>query len=143
MRTILENIERKAQVDGEFERLRGEQTLRTLLHFINALSAMEGRTALVWISSGAMITEGGPYSAFATAVREAVNAPMGASTVERSALSQRVLDLMDEVYETANTGNVSIYAVDPRPISELNNLSTSAAIGTGVVPRAMRTRWRP
>ncbi len=140
---LLDNLERKARLDGERERRRAEQTLRTLLHFINALSAMEGRTALVWISSGAMITEGGPYSAFATAVRQAVNAPTGPSTVERSALSQRVVDLMDEVYETANTGNVSIYTVDPRPISELNNLSTSATIGTAVVSTALRRHVRP
>ena len=140
---LLDNLERKARLDGERERRRAEQTLRTLLHFINALSAMEGRTALVWISSGAMITEGGPYSAFATAVRQAVNAPTGPSTVERSALSQRVVDLMDEVYETANTGNVSIYTVDPRPISELNNLSTSATIGTAVVSVALRRHVRP
>ena len=46
---------------------------------------------------------------------------------------------MDEVYETANTGNVSIYTVDPRPISELNNLSTSATIGTAVVSTASAT----
>ncbi|HJO03975.1 MAG TPA: VWA domain-containing protein [Acidobacteriota bacterium] len=140
---LLDNLERKARFDGERERRRAEQTLRTLLHFINALSAMEGRTALVWISSGAMITEGGPYSAFATAVREAVDAPTGTATVERSALSQRVLDLMDEVHETANTGNVSIYTVDPRPISELNNLSTSAAVGTGAVSKALRSHVRP
>ena len=140
---LLDNLERKARLDGERERRRAEQTLRTLLRFINALSAMEGRTALVWISSGAMTTEGGPYSAFAAAVRQAVDAPTGASTVESSALSQRVLDLMGEVHETANTGNVSIYTVDPRPLSELNNLSTSAAIGTGVVSAAMRSYVRP
>ena len=139
---ILKNLERKARLDGERERRRAEQTLRTLLHFTNALSAMEGRTALVWISSGAMITEGGPYSAFSAAVREAVDAPMGTSTLSRLALNQRVLDLMEEVYETANTGNVSIYAVDPRPISELNSLGKSAAIGSGVLNTAMRRHVR-
>ncbi len=139
---ILDRLEQKARLDGAHERRRAEQTLRTLLHFINALSAMEGRTALVWISSGAMITDGGPYSAFAIAVREAVDAPTGTSTLERSALSQRVLDLMEEVYQTANTGNVSIYTVDPRPISEINNLGTSAAVGTGVVSTALRRHVR-
>ena len=142
LREILKNLERKAEVDGELERLRGEQTLRTLRYFTNALSAMEGRTALVWISSGALITEGGPYSAFATAVHEAVNAPTGTSTLARSALNKRTLDLMEEVSETANTGNVSIYTVDPRPLSELNSLGTSAAIGDGAVSRALRQHVR-
>ena len=138
VRTILKNIERKAQVDGELERVRGERTLRTLLHFTNALSAMEGRTALVWISSGAMTTKGGPYSAFSAAVHEAVDAPMGTSTLEMLELSRPIIDLMEEVFETANTGNVSIYTVDPRPTSELNSLGKSAAIGSGVLSRAMR-----
>ena len=143
VREIVENLERKAERDGEVERMRGERTLRTLLQFTNALSAMEGRTALVWISSGAMITEGGPYSAFSAAVREAVDAPMGTSTLARSAPNTHILDLMQEVYETANTGNVSIYTVDPRPISELNNLGTSAAIGQGLVSTALRRHVRP
>ncbi len=138
VRQILENLDRKAEVDGELQRLRGEQTLRTLLYFTNALSAMEGRTALVWISSGAMITKGGPYSAFSAAVREAVDAPMGTSTLDGLELSQPILDLMEEVFETANTGNVSIYTVDPRPTSELNSLGKSATVGSGVLSRAMR-----
>ncbi len=139
---IVERLERKAQRDGEIERMRGERTLRTLLQFTNALSAMEGRTALVWISSGAMISEGGPYSAFAAAVREAVDAPIGTSTLARTAPDKRMLDLMEEVYETANTGNVSIYSVDPRPISALNNLGTSASIGQGLVSTALRRHVR-
>ena len=140
---VINTLERKAQRDGELERLRGERTLRTLLQFTNALSAMEGRTALVWISSGAMISEGGPYSAFAAAVREAVDAPIGPSTLARTAPDRRMLDLMEEVYQTANTGNVSIYAVDPRPITEVNRLGTSAAIGQGLVSTALRRHVRP
>ena len=57
---LLDNLERKARLDGERERRRAEQTLRTLLHFINGLVGNGRRTALVWISSGAMITEGAP-----------------------------------------------------------------------------------
>ncbi len=139
---ILESLERKAAVDGEYERLRGQQTLRTLLHFTNALSAMEGRTALVWISSGTMTTRGGPYSAFSAAVREVVDFPMGTSTQERLALSQATLDLLEDVSEAANTGNVSIYTVDPRPTAELNSLGKGASIGTGEVSRALRRHVR-
>ena len=140
---IVETLERKAERDGEIERMRGERTLQTLLQFTNALSAMEGRTALVWISSGTMISEGGPYSAFAAAVREAVDAPIGTSTLASLAPNTRIQDIIKEVYETANTGNVSIYTVDPRPISELNNLGTSAAIGQGLVSTALRRHVRP
>jgi len=143
LREIIESTEEQARRDGELERIRGADTLATLLRFTNALSAMEGRTALVWISSGAMLSEGGPYSAYATAIREAFAVEVGGSRLGRSAPNRRILDLMDELYETANTGNVSIYAVDPRPISALNNLGTGVSVSNDLVSQALRQYVRP
>ncbi len=143
LREIVGNLEEQGRRDGDLERERGEATLTTLLRFTNALSAMEGRTALVWISSGAMLSEGGPYQAFAAAVRDAVALEAGRSQLGRSAPNRRILDLLEELYETANTGNVSIYTVDPRPISELNNLGTSASISDNLVSQALRRHVRP
>ncbi len=143
VREIVGNLEEQARRDGDLERDRGEATLTTLLRFTNALSAMEGRTALVWISSGALLSEGGPYQAYAAAVREAVGVEAGRSQLGRAAPNRRILDLMDELYEVANTGNVSIYTVDPRPISELNNLGTGAEVGNNLVSQALRRHVRP
>ena len=143
LREIVEGVEERARRDGELERARGEETLTTLLRFTNALSAMEGRTALVWISSGALISEGGPYSAYAAAIRDAVAIEASGSRLGRAAPNRRILDLMDQLYETANTGNVSIYAVDPRPISELNNIGTGANVGNNLVSQALRRHVRP
>ena len=143
LREIIQGLEEKARRDGDLERDRGEATLTTLLRFTNALSAMEGRTALVWISSGALLSEGGPYQAYAAAVREAVAMEGGRSGIGRAAPNRRILDLLDELYETANTGNVSIYTVDPRPISELNNLGTGASVSNNLVSQALRRHVRP
>ncbi len=143
LREIVGNLEEQARRDGDLERDRGEATLTTLLRFTNALSAMEGRTALVWISSGAMLSEGGPYQAYAAAVRDAVAVESARSQLGRAAPNRHILDLMEELYETANTGNVSIYTVDPRPISELNNLGTSASVSDNLVSQALRRHVRP
>ena len=140
---IIDRLEQKIESDSDLERVRTEQTLQTVLAFINALSAMEGRTALVWISSGAMITEGGPYAAFGTAVREAVNWEVNLSNVAQRAPSTRIRNLMEQLYETANTANVSIYTIDPLPISGLSHLGTSAAIGSYQVSTAFRRHVRP
>ncbi len=143
VREVILSLERKAQRDGEIERKRAEQTLKRLIELTHALSAMEGRSALVWISSGAMITEGGPYAAFAAAVREAVGAEVRASALTRSSPDRRILGLMEQLYEVANTGNVSIYTIDPRPISELGTLGTRAGVGNNQVSIALRRNVRP
>ena len=143
LRELINGVEERAKRDGDLERVRGAETLTTLLRFTNALSAMEGRTALVWISSGAILSEGGPYSAYAAAIREAVALEGGPSSLGRSAPDRHILDLMDELYEVANTGNVSIYTVDPRPISELNNLGTGASVSNNLVSQALRRHIRP
>ena len=143
VREVILSLERKAERDGEIERQRAEKTLRRLIELTHALSVMEGRTALVWISSGAMITEGGPYGAFAAAVREAVGAELRASTLTRSSPERQLLDVMDELYEVANTGSVSIYTIDPRPISELSALGTRAGVGNNQVSNALRRNVRP
>ena len=143
VREVILSLERKAERDSEIEHQRAERTLNRLIELTQALSAMEGRTALVWISSGAMITGGGPYAAFVAAVREAVDAEARSSSLTRTSPEEQLLGLMEELYETANTGNVSIYSIDPRPISELSNLGTRAGIGNNQVSNALRRNVRP
>ena len=143
VREVILSLERKSERDSEIEHQRAEHTLRRLTDLTLALSAIEGRAALVWISSGAMITGGGPYAAFVAAVREAVDAGARASSLARSSPEEQLLGLMDELYEAANTGNVSIYSIDPRPISELSNLGTRAGVSNYQVSNALRRNVRP
>ena len=51
--------------------------------------------------------------------------------------------MMAALVETANSGNVSIYAIDPRPVSQLGALGTRAAVGDNQVGRALRRNIRP
>ncbi len=143
LREVVHSVERKAKRDGELARQRLGHTLRQLTELTHALSVMEGRTALVWISSGAMITESGPFGAFAVAVQETVAANMGGSNLTWSSPDPRVLEMMATLVEAANSGNVSIYTIDPRPISELGALGTRAAVGDNQVARALRRNIRP
>ena len=141
---VVRNVEQRARRDGEMARQRAAYTLRQLTELTDALSAMEGRTALVWISSGAIVTESGPFGAFAVAVQEVVAANMGTSTLTTwSSPDPRLLDLMATLVETANSGNVSIYAIDPRPGSQLGSLGSRAAVGDNQVARALRRNIRP
>ncbi len=143
IRDYVRNVETKARADGELVRQRVGYTLRQLTELTHALALMEGRTALVWISSGAMVTESGPFGAFAEAVREAVAADMGGSNLTWSAPDQRVIDVMTNLIEAANSGNVSIYIVDPRPTGSLGSLGTRAAVGDNQLARALRRNVRP
>ena len=144
VREVVRAAEQKAKRDGELARQRLGYTLRQLTELTHALSVMEGRTALVWISSGVMITESGPFGAFAATVQEVVAADMGSSTLTTwSSPDQRALELMATLIEAANSGNVSIYTIDPRPLSELGSLGTRAAVGDNQVGRALRRNIRP
>ncbi len=144
IRDVVRAAEQTATRDGEQARQRFGYTLRRLTELTHALSVMEGRTALVWISSGAIVTNSGPFGAFAATVQEIVAAEVSSSAQTTwSVPDPRVLDAMDTLVEAANTGNVSIYAIDPRPISELGSLGTRAAVGDNQVARALRRNIRP
>ena len=51
----------KARAFEAEERSRSFHSFETLERFANSLSARGGRTALVWVSSGVKITQGGPF----------------------------------------------------------------------------------
>ncbi len=144
IRDYVRSVEAKARADGELMRQRVGYTLRQLTELTHALSLMEGRTALVWISSGAMVTESGPFGAFVEAVREAIAADLGGgSNLAWSSPDQRVIDEQATLIEAANSGNVSIYIVDPRPTGSLGSLGSRAAVGDNQVARALRRNVRP
>jgi len=144
IREVVRSADQKAKRDGELTRQRVAYTLRQLTELTHALSVMEGRTGLVWISSGVMVTESGPFGAFAQTVQEVVAADMGSGSLTTwSSPDQRTLELMDTLIEAANSGNVSIYTIDPRPISELGSLGSRASVGNNQVARALRRNIRP
>jgi VWFA-related protein len=132
------------------ERMRSINTLDTLTNFCDALMSRSGRTALVWVSTGIKLTYGGPYAALlagmAAADRDetffAVD-PYAEVVAEEDEVEQggegeidpyadvefiwfnEDPDLQarqDRLEEAANSANVSIYSIDPTPVSEVRGI---------------------
>jgi VWFA-related protein len=111
------------------EAARSRTTLELLTQFCNALSAREGRTALVWVSSEVLLAAGGPGTALVAAYVEGSNPGVEAGTVDRSrrtgdtlfsylAIDSRTSVLQRALHHAANSANVSIYTLDPAPEHE-------------------------
>ena len=110
------------------ERARSRRTLELLTQFCNALSARQGRTALVWVSSAIQLAESGPGTALAAAY--ATSDPgFDAGTIDRSrrtgdtlfaylSIDTRIAELQRTLHHAANSANVSIYTLDPMPEAE-------------------------
>jgi len=114
------------------ERARSRATLKVLAQFCDALAARRGRTALIWVTSEVLMTEGGPFSALGAAELEASEGWID-GTVDRSrgtgstpfaflAPDPSVLDMQKGLHEAANSANVSIYTIDPVPQTEWRSI---------------------
>jgi len=121
---------------------RSYQSLQHLTQFARALGSRPGRKALVWVSAGVKLTQGGPYTAV---LMEAVDRGIledslldggtGAAVVggdnpakefwgkefDDYLLEPMLLEKQVELHEAANSANVSIYSVDPTPRGELRS----------------------
>ncbi|MGD8331846.1 MAG: VWA domain-containing protein, partial [Acidobacteriota bacterium] len=128
--------------DGRIdERSRSLSTLELLTQFCNALTVRNGRTALVWVSSGLQTMEGGPFAALAAARWERNQANASFGGVDRSRRSgstpfryltpdRRIMESQQELERAANSANVSIYAVDPVPQHEWRSIGTSVEVAS-------------
>ncbi len=128
------------------ENQRSFDSLRHLTQFCSALGARPGRKALVWVSSGVKLMEGGPY----TAILSGGGAGAGGGGGGRSAggntakdtwgtefaagMPERMLiEAQEELHQAANSANVSIYAIDPTPRGDLRQAGTGAQVGSAGV----------
>ena len=110
---------------------RSLSTLELLTQFCNSLVARSGRTALVWVSSGVKLTEGGPFWALA-----------GNDPFQNTAPHAGILKAQTALHEAANSANVSIYAVDPTSLSDQHAMGLGAAApGSGVALQSDEVRW--
>ena len=119
------------------ERARSRATLKVLAQFCDALAARRGRTALIWVTSEVLMTEGGPSSAMAAARLEArsmdgtFNGSRGTSSTPFAFLPDlSVLDMQKDLHEAANSANVSIYTIDPIPQTEWRSIAFDVQVGT-------------
>ncbi len=124
------------------ERARTRGTLRLLTQFCSALSAREGRTALVWVTSEVQIAESGPGTALAAAYMTNSNPGFDGGTVDRSrrtgstffsylSIDSRISELQRDLHYAANSANVSIYTLDPMPEGEHRSLPVDMRVRSG------------
>ena len=124
------------------ERMRSINTLDTLTHFCDALMSRSGRTALVWVSTGVKLTYGGPYAALLAGMAAAERdqtfftpEPVLADEDEEPdpnpfadtefiwfAADPDLIARQERLQESANSANVSIYSIDPTPVSEVRGI---------------------
>ena len=106
-------------------------TLELLTQFCNSLAARSGRTAVIWVSAGVKLTEGGPFWALA-----------GNDPFRNTAPHAGILEAQTALHEAANSANVSIYALDPTALSDQQSLGLNAAApGSGVALQSDEVRW--
>ncbi|MFQ5743004.1 MAG: VWA domain-containing protein, partial [Acidobacteriota bacterium] len=91
---------------------------RLLTQFSNSLSARSWRTALVWVSSGVKLMQGGPYTALAAAVH--TGPASNPDELPLKSPDQKILQRQQELHQAANSANVSIYSLDPSLLVDLH-----------------------
>ena len=106
------------------ELTRSLNTFDLLTRLCDAFAVRPGRTALVWVSTGVKLMEGGPFSVLA-----------GLAGLDRDRFlplipDGRIQASQQTLHEAANSANVSIYALDPTLKSELDQFGVDAQTAT-------------
>jgi VWFA-related protein len=109
----------KRRLNNLRERVRSYDTYEMLSRVVSSLAARDGRTALVWVANG---VELGSTHLIEGTPREARN-PAELAAPPRDWMyyqpDPRIERLAEDFYRSANTSNVSVYAVDPSTLMNL------------------------
>jgi len=92
----------RARMYEDEELVRSFRSLERLTQFCDALAVRPGRTALVWVSTGVKLNDGGPFWAVA-----------GNDPVRLVTRNPGIMKRQAALHEAANSANVSIYSIDP------------------------------
>jgi VWFA-related protein len=122
------------------ERFRTLATYELLTSFTEALSSRSGRTALVWVSSGIKLMQGGPFSAvFAAGEPSPTAAGMGGAAFDLYSPDPQIEAARQALHRAANSANVSFYSVDPSLLSETRLVAADVELGTAVAAGYLAT----
>jgi VWFA-related protein len=122
------------------ERFRTLSTYELLTRFAEALSRRSGRTALVWVSSGIKLMQGGPFSAvFAAGEPSPTAAGMGAAAFDLYSPDPQIEAARQALHRAANSANVSFYSVDPSLLSETRLVAADVELGTAAAAGYLAT----
>ena len=117
----------KARAFEAEERSRSFHSFETLERFANSLSARGGRTALMWVSSGVKITQGGPFLSVVAVAADPAGTGRAIQRLGGIAPDQGLLSALERVQKAANSANVSIYAIDPSLLNQRRGLESDAS----------------
>jgi VWFA-related protein len=122
------------------ERFRTLSTYELLTRFTEALSTRSGRTALVWVSSGIKLMQGGPFSAvFAAAEPSPTAAGTGGAAFDLYSPDPQIDAARQALHRAANSANVSFYSVDPSLLSETRFVAADVELGTAAAAGYLAT----
>ena len=121
----------KARTFEAEERNRTLATYQLLTSFADALWARPGRTAVVWVSTGIKLMQGGPYTAIFAQDVNPDSEGMAGARFDIVSPDPQIKAAQKALHRAANDSNVSIYSVDPSLLQETRRIGVDSQLGRG------------
>ncbi|MGD8329237.1 MAG: VWA domain-containing protein, partial [Acidobacteriota bacterium] len=122
------------------ERNRSLATYELLTNLADALWTRSGRTAVVWVSTGVKLMQGGPYSAMIAFDPRFADVPAGEPAAVDEGLAStgfdvyspdaRIREAQQRLNRAANAANVSFYTIDPTLLSSTRVTGGDVEVGS-------------
>jgi len=116
----------KARMFEADERNRALATYELLTSFADALWTRSGRTAVVWVSTGIKLMQGGPYTALFGNEPNATAEGMAGAAFDIYSPDPQIKSAQEALHRAANGSNVSFYTIDPSLLSETRQIGVDA-----------------
>jgi len=138
-----EDVRRAAQAkvrDFEAqERNRALATYELLTSFADALWTRSGRTAVVWVSTGIKLMQGGPYTALFAQDPSATSEGLAGARFDIVSPDPRIAEAQEALLRAANGANVSFYTVDPSLLNETRQMGVDVELAQAGAAQMMAT----
>ncbi len=122
----------KARTFEAEERNRALATYGLLTSFADALWTRSGRTAVVWVSTGIKLMQGGPYTALFAQDPSATAEGMAGARFDIVSPDPKIEAAQEALHRAANGSNVSFYTVDPSLLVGSRGIAADVEVGTAV-----------
>jgi len=110
------------------ERNRALATYGLLTSFADALWTRSGRTAVVWVSTGIKLMQGGPYTALFAQDPSATAEGLAGARFDIVSPDPRIKTAQEALHRAANGSNVSFYTVDPSLLTESRGIAADVSV---------------
>jgi VWFA-related protein len=121
------------------ERNRALATYGLLTNFSDALWTRSGRTAVVWVSTGIKLMQGGPYTALFAQESSATTEGLAGARFDIVSPDPRIKNAQEALHRAANGSNVSFYSVDPSLLVESRGIAASAEFSSAAAAALLST----